>query len=80
MPFKSNYIRIIPVYSGYRDDKKELVFTTQYLSVYSSYIEDGTIRSIDELETDLVIKAESIKTVSYFDLEMYKRFNSATVD
>lgn len=76
VPFKSNYIRIIPVYSGYRDDQKELIFTTQYLSVYASYIEEGAVKSIEELGTDLVIKADSIKTVSYFDMEMYNRFNS----
>jgi len=76
VPFKSNYIRIVPVYSGYRDEKKELVFTTQYLSVYASYIEEGSINSIDELNTDLVIKADAIKTVGFFDLEMYNRFNS----
>lgn len=36
IPTQSKYISIVPAYSGYRDDKtKELVFTTQYLTVYA---------------------------------------------
>lgn len=32
-PFTTNYIRILPAFSGFRDEKQELVFTTQYLTV-----------------------------------------------
>lgn len=74
-PSVSNYIRIIPAFSGYRDEKKELVFTTQYLSVYASYIEEGSVKDIDELNTDLVLQLNSIVSVSFFDIDMYQRFN-----
>ena len=55
---------------------KELVFTTQYLSVYATYIEEGAIQTIDDLNMDLILTVDSIVTVSYFDIEMYKRFDS----
>ena len=74
-PSVSNYIRIIPAFSGYRDDKKELIFTTQYLSVYASYIEEGSVKDIDELNTDLVLRLSSIISVSFFDIDMYQRIN-----
>jgi hypothetical protein len=80
LPFASNYIRIIPAFSGYRNETKELVFTTQYLSVYAQYIEEGTIRDIHELNTDLIITIDDIVTVSFFDLEMYQRFNPQVSD
>lgn len=75
LPYVSNHVRVIPAFSGYRGDMKELVFTTQYLSVYATYIEEGVVQSIDELKTDLVLTIDSIMTVSYFDIEMYERFN-----
>lgn len=78
-PFTTSYIRITPAFSGYRKEDKELVFTTQYLSVYASYIEDGSVEHTNELKTDLVLKADKVISVSYFDMDMYNRFNSAQV-
>jgi hypothetical protein len=74
-PFTTNYIRITPALSGYRNERKELVFTTQYLTVYASYIADGSVSDQNELKTDLVIKVDKINSASYFDMEMYNRFN-----
>jgi len=74
-PFTTSYIRITPAFSGYRKEDKELVFTTQYLSVYASYIEDGSVANANELKTDLVLKADKINSISYFDMDMYNRFN-----
>ncbi|WP_293305954.1 hypothetical protein, partial [Pedobacter sp. UBA5917] len=56
-------------------DDKELIFTTQYLTVYASYIEDGSVANTDELKTDLVLKADKINSISFFDMDMYNRFN-----
>jgi hypothetical protein len=76
IPSISNYIRVIPAFSGYRDDDtKEVIFTTQYLSVYSEYIKEGLVKSISELNTDTIISAQEVITVSYFDVDMWKRFN-----
>lgn len=74
-PFTTNYIRITPAFSGYRDEKKELIFTTQYLSVYATYIDEGAVANIGDLKTDLVIKVDTISSVSFFDINMYSRFN-----
>lgn len=76
LPGISEYVSIVPAFSGYRGDMKELVFTTQYLSVYATYIEEGAIQTIDDLNMDLILTVDSIVTVSYFDIEMYKRFDS----
>lgn len=74
-PSISNYVRVIPALSGYRDSEKELIFTSHYLSVYSEYIKEGRVTNIEELNTDLVLDLVNIVTVSNFDLEMYERFN-----
>lgn len=75
IPPVANYIRVIPVFSGYRDDKKNLVFTTHYLSIYHEYLHEKKIDKIDELDVDLIITRDNLVTVSYFDIEMYDRFN-----
>jgi hypothetical protein len=78
IPTHSNYITILPAVSGYRSKlKKKLVFTTQYLDVYSSYIRDASIFDIREL-TQLVIKIEDIVSANPFDTEMYGRFKGNT--
>jgi len=74
-PYTTNYIRITPAFSGYRDEQKELVFTTQYLSVYASYIADGSVTDSSELKTDLVLKVDKINSASFFDMDIYRRFN-----
>lgn len=74
-PFTTSYIRITPAFSGYRNDKKELIFTTQYLTVYASYIDDGSVENANELKTDLVLKADKINAISFFNMDMYNRFN-----
>ncbi len=74
-PFTTNYIRITPALSGYRNEQKELIFTTQYLTVYASYISDGSVADQNELKTDLVLKVDKINSASFFDMEIYKRFN-----
>lgn len=82
-PTISNYIRVIPFISGYRDEKKELVFTTQYIDVYEKFIErsaEDNKKSIDKLDVDLIITLDNVVTVSYFDPNMYELFNSADLN
>jgi hypothetical protein len=75
IPNQSKYISIIPAFSGFRDDKtKELRFVTQYLKVYSQYIEEGQVKAIDDIGVNLVINIEEILTVSHFSIETYERF------
>ncbi len=75
IPSVSKYVRIIPIISGYRDDQKNVVFTTHYLSVYGEYIKDGKVKSIAELNTDVILNSDDIVTVSFFDNDMYQVFN-----
>jgi hypothetical protein len=76
VPQVSNYTRIIPAFSGYRNEEtKRLIFTTQYLSVYSEYLLEGKIKNISDLRSDLVIDISHVVSVGFFDLEMYNRFN-----
>ena len=80
IPTVSNYIRVIPVFSGYRDVQKKLIFTTHYLDVYSEYVEEVKFQSLYELDVDLIITLDNLVTVSYFDIEMYERFNRPSAD
>jgi hypothetical protein len=76
IPTHSNYISILPVYSGYRTkEKKELVLTTQYLDVYASYIKDGNVFDIRDITTQ-VIKIDEIVSANKFDPDMYDRFSN----
>lgn len=75
IPTVTNYIRVIPVLSGFRDEEKRLNFTTHYLSVYAEYVQEGKVKDIEELDVDLIITLDNVVTVSYFDIEMYERFN-----
>jgi len=75
IPSISNYIRIIPAISGYRNEERKTILNTHYLNVYSEYIQEGRITNIKELNVDLIISNIEIISVSYFDLEMYEKFN-----
>lgn len=76
IPRFSNQIRLIPVFSGYRNQEKRLIFTTQYLGVYTETIDEKNINDFKELDVDLVIGIENVISISYFDVEMYDKFNS----
>lgn len=75
LPSKSNYVKITPAISGYRNDKKELVFTTEYLGVYASYVQEGRVKDISELNTNVILKMDEILSANLFSIEMYERFN-----
>jgi len=75
IPSVSKYVRIIPIISGYRDNQKNVIFTTHYLSVYAEYIKEGKVKSIEELDTDLILNSDNIVSVSFFDIDMYSVFN-----
>ncbi|GHM98756.1 hypothetical protein WSM22_02460 [Cytophagales bacterium WSM2-2] len=76
IPSRANYIKIFPVYSGYRKkETKELVFTTQYLDIYASYVQSGEVTDVEDLTT-LVIKIDEIISANSFNDEMYDRFQN----
>lgn len=55
IPSISNYIRIIPAISEYRNTERETILTTHYLSFYSEYIKNGRITKIAGLKVNLII-------------------------
>lgn len=75
IPTISNYIRIVPTISGYRNTEKEIEYTTHYLTIYSEYVKEGRTTNIWDLKSDLVIDISEIISVSFFDYEMSDRFN-----
>jgi hypothetical protein len=74
VPGKSSYVRIIPAMSGYRNSEKKFHVTEVYTKIYADYIEEGIIRSVDELQINLVIKINEIITATRFDFDIYQRF------
>lgn len=75
IPTTTDYIRIIPMFSGYRDEKKQLIFTTDYYTVYREYIDKKKINKIDDLKIDMILTLDNLVTVSYFDQENYESFH-----
>lgn len=75
LPSKSNYVKITPAISGFRNEKKEMVFTTEYLGVYASYVQEGKVKNISELNTNVILKMDEILSANLFSIEMYERFN-----
>ena len=73
-PNETQFVKIIPLLSGYRDDKKELKLMTDYSRVYADYIQRGRIRDIKELEMNLVVRVSEIVTASKFDFEIWEQF------
>ena len=81
VPRASNYIKMIPAFSGYRDSvDQSLVFTTQYLEVYASYVKEGRVKDLKDVQTTLIITMDNVITLSTFDIDTYRRFNTNSVD
>ena len=69
------YFDITPVFSGYRDEKHQLHFTTDYLEAYEG-ISTDKIEAYDDLNKIVVtLKTEDVVTSSPFNSELYVRFN-----
>jgi hypothetical protein len=80
IPSVSNCVRIIPALSGYRSNEtKDVIYTSHYLNVYAEYIKEGKINGLDQIDSDLVLNTKNIVGVSYFDLDMHKKFSKDSV-
>ncbi len=75
IPSVSNYVRIIPAISGFRDSQMNLVFTNEYLVYYSTRVLGGEVINIKEMDTDIIIDMSDIITACYFDLQMYEEMS-----
>lgn len=72
VPRQSEYIKIAPMLSGFRDLELKLHFTTEYLSAIES-----KKNNLTREDFTLVIKTEEIITINYFDISVYDEFVQA---
>ena len=79
-PSISNYVRVVPAMSGFRTDRKELEFTTEYLLVYSQLVKENNETDIKNLKTDIVIDISQVMSVSFFDFKLNKKFDEVKLE
>lgn len=73
-PSQCPYIRLIPLFSGYRDRRKELKITTDYSHVYNDFINRGMIRDIADLDVNVVIQVSEVLSAGRFEFEIFEKF------
>ncbi len=74
IPSFSKHIKIIPAISGFRDNDKQLQFTSDYISLYREYKGQNRLEEIEN-NVEIIIDTNSIITVSHFDIKLYEQFN-----
>lgn len=67
-------IALLPLASGYRSDKSELVLTTFYDQIYSQN------DAADNGDFRLVLSVDKIVSTAFFDFEIYEKFNAGKTD
>lgn len=73
-PKESNYLKIIPVISGYRNNKtKKIKFTTDYYDAILLY--QSKEEKYNSFQMDITIKQDEILSANVFDFEVYDEFN-----
>lgn len=74
VPKDTNYLKITPVMSGYRDPKtKVLHIVTKYLKILDIYTSDDPDFRIYDI--DISIKQDEILTASIYDQNVFNLFN-----
>lgn len=73
-PKKTNYLKITPVMSGYRDSEtKELIITTEYFKVLKIFTSDCP--KFDIYDIDISIKQDEILTAGIYDQNVFDLIN-----
>lgn len=67
-------ITLLPYMSGYREEKGQVVFTT----FYDQFYQEPTDADAERFR--LVLPLDKMQSISYFDMEIYERFNSPRVE
>lgn len=76
VPQETNYMKIMPILSGYRDsDNFKVTYTTQYMPVYEEYLKSSPNPKLD-LDFTLIIKQDEILSAGLFDMEVSGLFNT----
>ncbi|WP_375577653.1 hypothetical protein ABWH96_11380 [Marivirga tractuosa] len=80
----NTYIALDPVFSGFRDEERKLILTTDYLEAFETFEtfypekEKQTSQLQDQAGfSKLLIKKEEIRTFSKFDMDLYMAFNES---
>lgn len=72
-PKKTNYVSLIPIYSGYRDkDKKEMIINTSYETINLLIKEKTLTPKLSKML--VIIKQDEILTAQPHDPEIYAHF------
>ena len=66
-------IALLPLASGNRSDRNELVLTTFYDQIYSQN------DAADNDDFRLVLSVDKIVSTAFFDFEIYEKFNAGKV-
>lgn len=78
-PKESNYLKIIPLVSGCRNDKtKKVKFNTEYYEAILLYESDE--EKYSSFEMDITIKQDEILIAHIFDNEVYKAFEESEAE
>lgn len=73
------HITILPTLSGYRDDKKQLMFTTNYYTHYAQSTDswaEGVYSKTNFSKFRIILPSSEIVSISKFDLDTYIKINS----
>jgi hypothetical protein len=73
-PDQCPYIQLVPLLSGYRNNSKEMIITTDYSPVYNDLIKKGKVKSVDEADMNLVLQVNEIISASRFDFDTFEAF------
>jgi len=74
VPKETNYLKITPVLSGYREsESKTLKITTEYFEVLDLYTSEES--DFDIYDIDISIKQDEILTANVYDQKVFDMFN-----
>ena len=71
-PSRGSYLSVLPLFSGYRNDEQDVIFTTEYWDIYQRRQDEGEDNMYQGFL--LVLSTEEIVSASLFDLAVYDRF------
>lgn len=75
IPSQSNYLRIVPAFSGYKDDVEGLKFNNQHILFYALLLEEENKNSLEPFDTDVVLPISEIISISFYDQEINNLLN-----
>ena len=76
-PKETNYLKIVPLISGYRHPKtKEIEYTTEYFEALDFYEKNPS--KYNSFDMDVIVMQDEILTAQIFDWDIFRLFNYPT--